>query len=92
MADHRPFLTVVEYDPHPLSLVVGRNLKAARLRAPMTVRGFARAMRVSRRTVAKWEDGSHLPSKAHLRRAAALLGTTVADLFDEPDDHGRSAA
>lgn len=38
-------------------------------------------LRVSRETVARWENGTHVPSQDVAERLARLLGTTVAQIF-----------
>jgi transcriptional regulator with XRE-family HTH domain len=47
---------------------------------------LARRLKVSKGTVARWEQGSTLPRTQLLRRLARVLGVSVEELFEAPKE------
>lgn len=70
----------------------GRNIAAARTRLGLTQQQLAeRHGGVVPNTVARWEQGRH-PSSRDQRRLAAVLETTVTELFPRTDDEAELVA
>ena len=55
-------------------------LRAARVRAGMTIASLADEAEVSETTIGQWERGIVQPTPRRLQRVADVLGTTVEDL------------
>ena len=60
----------------------GANLKAEREAKGLTQEQLARKLDVAVYTVSKWEQGSHEPPLAMVRKVAAALGTTAGKLIE----------
>ena len=63
----------------------GNRVRAARGTAELTQAELAKAVGVSRQTVVALEAGDYAPSVYLALRIAAVLATTVEDLFAVPE-------
>lgn len=71
------------YDKKPLHEVLREVRTSAN--ASVTQEMVARALRVSRASVANWERGHREPSLEHLLAFAGLFGMTLSELLDRAD-------
>lgn len=69
---------------------IGQRIRDARERAGLTQQALGRFCGISRAAVAQWENGTTLPSLAHLQRASEAMGVWVSWLAGEGD--GTAAA
>jgi transcriptional regulator with XRE-family HTH domain len=79
----------MDQDEKELRRIVGRRLRVARKVAELTQDQLATAAGTSRSLVAMIENGTANVSVYRLRRMAAIVGTTLAALIDEPAQNGR---
>jgi transcriptional regulator with XRE-family HTH domain len=64
-----------------------RHLAAHRKAAGFTSQdALARRMRISKGTVARWEQGVVMPRAPYLRKLAKTLGISVEELFQPPQE------
>lgn len=75
----------MDQDEKELRRTVGRRLRLARRAAELTQEQVATAAGVSRSMVALIEQGAHGVDVYRLRRMAAAAGTSITELFAEPD-------
>lgn len=64
------------------------GLAPRRKRAGYTQKDFAEAMGVTQSVVARYETGEAWPSAANLPMMADLLGCSIDDLYERPEDAG----
>lgn len=63
-----------------------RGLNTMRRRAGLTVAELAERLRVNRATIYFWEAGRYWPSSQELPRIAEILGCTIDELFNDPNE------
>jgi transcriptional regulator with XRE-family HTH domain len=69
-----------------LSRLIGRNVKAARMRAGLTQSQLAEALKLDNVTVSRLETGVQVPSIDRLDDVATALGTSLAQLTTDHND------
>ena len=69
----------------PIMEGIGSRIRYARDRAGMTQEALGQRCHVSRAAIAQWENGTTLPSLAHLQMAADALGVWVSWITGEND-------
>lgn len=57
------------------------NLKQLRLNAQFSQERLAEEMQVSQQAIAKWENGSSMPTADKFPKLAQVLGCTIDELF-----------
>lgn len=57
------------------------NLKRLRLNAQFSQERLAEEMQVSQQAIAKWENGSSMPTADKFPKLAQVLGCTIDELF-----------
>lgn len=68
------------------------GLAPRRKRAGYTQKDFAEAMGVTQSVVARYETGEAWPSAANLPMMADLLGCSIDELYERPEDEGEARA
>ena len=68
-------------EPHPVDVVVGRNLRTVRKRLGASQGDLAQALRLTFQQVQKYENGANRISASKLYEAAHALGLNVEDLY-----------
>lgn len=58
-------------------------LRQARKAAGLTIREASQRLGVAYRSVARWEEGSRVPSLATLRQIAKVYGITITALMEQ---------
>ncbi len=73
----------VNQGPHPLDLVLGERLRAARVRRNFKQSDMAQALGVSAQQIQKYEAGHNRISATRLVELAAFLGVQPGDLLEK---------
>ena len=68
---------------------IGQAIAEYRRKNGITLRQLGEQLRVSPQSVHKWEREQNYPDITMLPRIAVLLGVSVAELFDAPDEEDR---
>jgi transcriptional regulator with XRE-family HTH domain len=61
--------------------IIGRQIKARRLKNKLTLRKFAEQVGVAAPTASGWEAGKYKPSLPHLGKCAEVLSCKLTDLL-----------
>ena len=72
--------------------MLNTNITAARERLGITKSEMARRCDVAKSTVTAWESGSSCPRPDQLKKLAAVLHVSVADLYAERGAKARAAS
>jgi transcriptional regulator with XRE-family HTH domain len=72
--------------PDPLDVMVGAKIRIFRSHRGMSQTDLARKIGVAFQQVQKYEKGTNRIGASRLSRIAAVLGISVGELFETPDD------
>ena len=72
--------------PDPLDSVVGAKIRIFRINRGLSQTALAEAIGVTFQQVQKYESGTNRVGAGRLSRIAVVLGVSISQLFESPDD------
>lgn len=69
----------------PKNILLGKRIKDVRINKNITQHQLAKKLNVNRRTVSRWESGTHIPQTTHLQQIAKLAGKGIIWLLYNED-------
>jgi transcriptional regulator with XRE-family HTH domain len=72
--------------PDPLDVMVGAKIRIFRTQRGMSQTALAEKIGVAFQQVQKYEKGTNRVGASRLSRIAAVLGISIGELFDSPED------